>query len=130
MSAQADLRQHCLGYFSAKRCLCALGQHCTSNFLVQCCLKRILTILYREDIFCNVVLILLGKYSKGKTLCNICNGDVFFSQKATTLKASENQTNQEQLQNTKTIDSKASQNKNTPGYFCNNEKESQKDKQE
>ena len=86
--------------------------------------------IVQEDIFCNVVLILLEKYSKGKTQCNICNGDVFFSQKATTLKASENQTNQEQLQNTKTIDSKESQNKNTPGYFCNNEKESQKDKQE
>ena len=58
------------------------------------------------------------------------NGDVFFSQKAATLKASENQTNYEQLQNTKTIDSKESQNKNTPGCFCNKEKESQKDKQE
>ena len=58
------------------------------------------------------------------------NDDVFFSQKAATLKASENQTNYEQLQNTKTIDSKDSQNENTPGYFCNKEKESQKDKQE
>ena len=58
------------------------------------------------------------------------NDDAFFSQKAATLKASENQTNYEQLQNTKTIDSKESQNKNTPGCFCNKEKESQKDKQE
>ena len=58
------------------------------------------------------------------------NDDVFFSQKAATLKASENQTNYEQLQNTKTIDSKESQNKNTPRCFCNKEKESQKDKQE
>ena len=58
------------------------------------------------------------------------NDDVFFSQTAATLKAPENQTNYKQLQNTKTIDSKESQNKNTPGYFCNNEKESQKDKQE
>ena len=55
---------------------------------------------------------------------------MFFSQKAATLKTPENQTNYKQLQNTKTIDSKESQNKNTPGYFCNNEKESQKDKQE
>ena len=54
----------------------------------------------------------------------------FFLQKAATLKASKNQTNYEQLQNTKTIDSKESQNKNTPGCFCNKEKESQKDKQE
>ena len=46
-----------------------------------------------------------------------------------TLTAPENQTNYEQLQNTKTIDSKESQNKNTPGCFCNKEKESQKDKQ-
>ena len=58
------------------------------------------------------------------------NDDVFFSQKAATLKASENQTNYEQLQNTKTMDSKEIQSKNTPGCFCNKEKESQKDKQE
>ena len=58
------------------------------------------------------------------------NDDVFFSQKAATLKASENQTNYEQLQNTKTIDRKESQHKKTPGCFCNKEKESQKDKQE
>ena len=24
------LRQHCIGYFPAKRCLCAMGQHCTT----------------------------------------------------------------------------------------------------
>ena len=58
------------------------------------------------------------------------NYDVFFSQKAATLKAPENQTNHKQLQNTETIDSKENQNKNTPGCFCNKEKESQKDKQE
>ena len=58
------------------------------------------------------------------------NDDVFFSQKAATLKASENQTNYEQLQNTKTIDRKESHHKKTPGCFCNKEKESQKDKQE
>ena len=45
------------------------------------------------------------------------NDDVFFSQKAATLKTPENQTNYKQLQNTKTIDSKESQNKNTPGCF-------------
>ena len=54
----------------------------------------------------------------------------FFSQKAATLKTPENQTNYKQLQNTKTIESTESQNKNTPGCFCNKEKESQKDKQE
>ena len=58
------------------------------------------------------------------------NDDVFFSHKAATLKTPENQTNYKQLQNTKTIDSKESQNKNTPVCFCNKEKESQKDKQE
>ena len=58
------------------------------------------------------------------------NNDVFFLQKATTLKAPENQTNYKQLQNTKTIDSKKSQNKNTPGCFFNKEKGSQKNKQE
>ena len=45
------------------------------------------------------------------------NDDVFFSQKAATPKTPENQTNYKQLQNTKTIDSKESQNKNTPGCF-------------
>ena len=58
------------------------------------------------------------------------NDDVFFSQKAAILKASENETNYEQLKNTKTIDSKEIQSTNTPGCFCNKEKESQKDKQE
>ena len=54
------------------------------------------------------------------------NDDVFFSQKAATLKTPENQTNYKQLQNTKTIENKESQNKNTPGCFCNKEKESRK----
>ena len=54
----------------------------------------------------------------------------FFSQKAATLKAFEKETNYEQLQNTKTIDSKESQNKNAPGCFFNKEKESQKVKQQ
>ena len=58
------------------------------------------------------------------------NDDAFFSQKAATLKASENQTNYEQLQNTKTFGSKESQIKNAPGCFYNKEKESEKDKQE
>ena len=57
------------------------------------------------------------------------NDDVFFSQKTATLKTLENQTNYKQLQNTKNIESKESQNKNTPGCFYNKEKESQKDKQ-
>ena len=55
---------------------------------------------------------------------------MFFSQKAATLKTPENQTNYKQLQNTKTIENKESQNKSAPGCFCNKEKESQKDKQE
>ena len=55
---------------------------------------------------------------------------MFFSQRVATLKRPENQTNYKQLQNTKTIASKESQNKNTPGCFCNKEKESQKDKHE
>ena len=38
-------RQHCIGYFPAKTCLCALSQHCTSNFSVQCSLRRIWTTL-------------------------------------------------------------------------------------
>ena len=58
------------------------------------------------------------------------NGDVFFSEKAATLKTPGNRTNYKQLQNTKTIENKNSQNKNTPGCICNKEKESQKDKQE
>ena len=58
------------------------------------------------------------------------NDDVFFLQRAATLKTPENQTNYKQIQNTKTIKSKESQNKNTPGCFWSKEKESQKDKQE
>ena len=27
---------HCIGYFSHKSCLLAMGQHCTGNFLAQC----------------------------------------------------------------------------------------------
>ena len=54
----------------------------------------------------------------------------FFSQMAATLKAFEKETNYEQLQNTKTIDSKETQNKNAPGCFFNKEKESLKVKQE
>ena len=33
------------GYFLVKRWLCGLGQHCISNFLVQCCLIHIWTTL-------------------------------------------------------------------------------------
>ena len=59
------------------------------------------------------------------------NDDVFFlSQRAATIKTLENQTNYKQLQNANTIESRESQNKNTPGCFCYKEKESQKDKQE
>ena len=46
----------------------------------------------------------------------------FFMQMAATLKTPENQSNYKQLQNTKTIDSKESQDENTPGLFCNKEK--------
>ena len=41
-------RQHCIAYFPAKTCLCTLVQHCTSNFFVQCCLRRIWTTLTRQ----------------------------------------------------------------------------------
>ena len=34
--------------FPAKVYLCALAQHCTSNFLVQCCLRRIWATLTRQ----------------------------------------------------------------------------------
>ena len=57
------------------------------------------------------------------------NDDVLFSQKTATLKTPANQTNYKQLQNTKNMESKESQNKNTPRCFCNKEKESQEDKQ-
>ena len=33
--------QHCIGYFPAKTSLSTLGQHCTSNFLVQCFLSDV-----------------------------------------------------------------------------------------
>ena len=42
------LRQHCIGYFPAKTCLCNLGQHCTINLQMQCCLRRIWATLTRQ----------------------------------------------------------------------------------
>ena len=41
-------RQYWIGCFPAKTCLCALRQHCTSNFLVQCCFRLIWTTLHRN----------------------------------------------------------------------------------
>ena len=60
--------------------------------------------------------------SKGKIINLSRNGDMSFSQKAATLETPENQGNYKQLQNTKTIESKESRNKNTRGCFCNKEK--------
>ena len=54
-------RQHSIGYFPAKMCLHTLGQHCTGNFLVQCYLRRIWTILTRQY-FC-AVLSQYGRYN-------------------------------------------------------------------
>ena len=55
---------------------------------------------------------------------------MIFSQKAATLKTPENQPNYKQLQNTKTIENQEIQNENTPRFFCNKERKSQKDKLE
>ena len=41
------LIQHCVGYFSHKHWFSAIGQHCTGNFLIQCCPRLIKTTLYR-----------------------------------------------------------------------------------
>ena len=38
-------KQNRVGYFPSKSLLLAQGQYCTSNFLVQCCLRRIWTTL-------------------------------------------------------------------------------------
>ena len=56
-------RQNCVGYFPSKPLLRALGQHCTSSFLVQCALKCIWTTLNRQHSYailsqhgrCNIV---------------------------------------------------------------------------
>ena len=58
------------GYFPSKRWLCVLGQHCTSNFLVQCCLTTCLdnfgwTILF----LCNARS-LSDNIAQGFYLCN------------------------------------------------------------
>ena len=55
---------------------------------------------------------------------------MFFSQKAAALKTPENQTNYKQLQNTKAIEGKKSQNKYTSGRFSNKETKSRRRKQE
>ena len=39
------LNQHFRGYFPHKSCLLAMGQHCASNFLVQCWPRQIQTTL-------------------------------------------------------------------------------------
>ena len=44
------LRQHCIGSFPAKLCLYALGKHCTSNYLVQCCLRCVWTVLTGQHV--------------------------------------------------------------------------------
>ena len=43
-------RQHCTDYFPPKTCLCAMGQHCISNFLVPCCLKSTWTTFSIDNI--------------------------------------------------------------------------------
>ena len=57
-------KQHCIGYFPAKTCLHALDQHwhCTSNFLVQCCL-RCRTILTRQYSYAMTMLSQHGQYN-------------------------------------------------------------------
>ena len=92
--------------------------------------NRIISLLQDEIEFLQEHLTLKDKIINSLIKNLSRNDDVFFSQKAAILKASENETNYEQLKNTKTIDSKEIQSKNTPGCFCNKEKESQKDKQE
>ena len=92
--------------------------------------NRIISLLQDEIEFLQEHLTLKDKIINSLIKNISRNDDVFFSQKAAILKASENETNYEQLKNTKTIDSKEIQSKNTPGCFCNKEKESQKDKQE
>ena len=47
-ASTSRLRQHCIGYFPAKTCLCNLGQHCTINLHVQCCIRRIWATLTRQ----------------------------------------------------------------------------------
>ena len=42
---QFSSAKHYIDYFPAKTRLSALNQHCTSNFLSQCCLRRICTTL-------------------------------------------------------------------------------------
>ena len=51
-----------------KRCLCGLGQHCTNNFLVQCCLSRIWTTMTRlwVNIVCIVRIIVLCNVAPSK----------------------------------------------------------------
>ena len=38
-------KKNCVSYFPSKSLLCPHGQYCTSNYLVQCCLRRIWTTL-------------------------------------------------------------------------------------
>ena len=50
MLSKADLRQHCIGCFPAKQRVYSLGWYCTSNILVQCCLRPIFTTLHKKNL--------------------------------------------------------------------------------
>ena len=58
-----QIRQHCIGYSSEKTCLGALGQHCTSKFLVQCYLRLIWTVLTIQYFY--AMLSQDGQYNQG-----------------------------------------------------------------
>ena len=49
-------KQNCVGYFPSKSLLRAQSQYCTSNFLVQCCLRRIWTTLSTRFSYAEAVL--------------------------------------------------------------------------
>ena len=54
-------KQYCVGYFPSKSLLCSMGQHCKSNFLVQCSLRPIWTTLTRQ--YSYVILSQHGQYN-------------------------------------------------------------------
>ena len=71
------LRQHGIVFLSAKTCLYALDQHCTSNYLVPCCLRPVWTTLTGQYFY--AMLSQHGRYNITqviffcKAVCGLCN---------------------------------------------------------
>ena len=78
-----QIRDCCIGYFPAKTCLCALSQHGTSNFFVQCCLRHIWKIFTKQCFYAVLSQIGIGYFPHKSCLlamCQHCTSFPYFPQ--------------------------------------------------